>query len=70
MLTPLNYVIVAILSRSCTIAADCLAIGVTWFTLSSRNDFFRSSAIKGSMSSVLLMDGAYWLECTRDAALT
>ncbi|TBU60039.1 hypothetical protein BD310DRAFT_1006898, partial [Dichomitus squalens] len=57
--TPLvNVSTVTIISRSCLIAADCLAIGVTWFTLGLQYPAHRGGMLKGSISRVLIMDGA------------
>ena len=48
---------VTILSRFCTMAANCVAIGVTWFTLYWRDNSCNSTTIKGGISNVLLLDG-------------
>ncbi|TBU60035.1 hypothetical protein BD310DRAFT_848350 [Dichomitus squalens] len=49
-----------IISRSCVIAADCLAIGVTWFTLGLQYPAHRGGVLKGSIARVLLMDGTVY----------
>ncbi|TBU22649.1 hypothetical protein BD311DRAFT_675584, partial [Dichomitus squalens] len=49
-----------IISRLCLIAADCLAIGATWFTLGLHYPTRRGGVLKGSISSVLLMDGTIY----------
>ncbi|TBU60060.1 hypothetical protein BD310DRAFT_923811 [Dichomitus squalens] len=50
--------LVTIISRSCVIAADCLAIGFTWFMLGLQYPAYRGGVLKGSIARVLLMDGA------------
>ncbi|TBU52338.1 hypothetical protein BD310DRAFT_832390, partial [Dichomitus squalens] len=52
-----KFVIVA---RSCSIAADCLAIGVTWFTLGLPYTTRRGGVLNGSLASVLLVDGTIY----------
>ncbi|TBU22461.1 hypothetical protein BD311DRAFT_676052, partial [Dichomitus squalens] len=44
-------------TRACAIAADCLAAGITWFSLSRRYDFRHAGETKGTLTSVLLVDG-------------
>ncbi|TBU52354.1 hypothetical protein BD310DRAFT_889547 [Dichomitus squalens] len=51
---------VTIISRSCLIVADCLAIGVTWFTLGLQYPAHRGGVLKGSISRVLLIDGTIY----------
>ncbi|TBU22633.1 hypothetical protein BD311DRAFT_675597, partial [Dichomitus squalens] len=49
-------VLVTIASRTCLIAADCLAIWATWFTLSQAGRVARHAGVlKGSISSVFLV---------------
>ncbi|TBU40746.1 hypothetical protein BD309DRAFT_869679, partial [Dichomitus squalens] len=56
-------VLVTIASRTCLIAADCLAIWATWFTLYQAGRVARHAGVlKGSISSVFLVYGtAYFL---------
>ncbi|TBU52425.1 hypothetical protein BD310DRAFT_998025, partial [Dichomitus squalens] len=49
-----------IITRSCLIAADCLAIGVTWSTLGLQYSPRERGMLKGSISSVLLTDGTIY----------
>ncbi|TBU47595.1 hypothetical protein BD309DRAFT_951589 [Dichomitus squalens] len=49
-----------IASRSCLIAADFLVIGSTWFALSRRNNIGQGVVPKGTISSVLLVDGTIY----------
>ncbi|TBU21643.1 hypothetical protein BD311DRAFT_221169 [Dichomitus squalens] len=42
------------------IAADCIAIGVTWATLARRHDIRHLNIVKGSLSSILLVDGTVY----------
>ena len=49
--------IVIIISRSCQIAADCIAISVTWFTMSQAYGVRNAAKREGSLSRVLLLDG-------------
>ncbi|TBU51602.1 hypothetical protein BD310DRAFT_941907 [Dichomitus squalens] len=56
--TPLHVAkILTAVTRACAIAADCLAAGVTWFSLSRRYDFRHAGETKGTLTSVLLVDG-------------
>ncbi|TBU52344.1 hypothetical protein BD310DRAFT_970857 [Dichomitus squalens] len=48
---------IVIISRSCLIVADCLAVGATWFALGLRFPTRRGDGFKGSITSVLLIDG-------------
>ncbi|TBU36737.1 hypothetical protein BD309DRAFT_697865 [Dichomitus squalens] len=50
---------ITIISRSCLIAADALAIGATWHTLGLQFPTRRASVLKHSISSALLTDGVY-----------
>ncbi|TBU47615.1 hypothetical protein BD309DRAFT_987966 [Dichomitus squalens] len=59
----LLIIIETIMARSCLIAADCIAIGVTWYTLSRRRDIRQPPAFKGTISDVLLVD-AYHFSCS------
>ncbi|TBU22605.1 hypothetical protein BD311DRAFT_742896 [Dichomitus squalens] len=52
--------IFTIIARSCVIAADCLAIGVTWFILGLQYPAHRGGVLKGSISRVLLIDGTIY----------
>ncbi|TBU34146.1 hypothetical protein BD311DRAFT_651137, partial [Dichomitus squalens] len=60
--TPVLWLIIieTIMARSCLIAADCIAIGVTWYTLSRRRDIRQPRAFKGTISDVLLVDGTVY----------
>ncbi|TBU54967.1 hypothetical protein BD310DRAFT_934758 [Dichomitus squalens] len=49
-----------VLSRSCLIAADCLAAGVTWFTLARPRDIHFIGVLKSSLTRVLLIDGTVY----------
>ncbi|TBU60047.1 hypothetical protein BD310DRAFT_905623 [Dichomitus squalens] len=50
-----------IISRSCLIAADFLAIGATWSTLAQRpHSVHHMSVLKGTISSVFLLDGTVY----------
>ncbi|TBU41855.1 hypothetical protein BD309DRAFT_867468, partial [Dichomitus squalens] len=51
---------VTVLSRSCLIAADCLAAGVTWFTLARPRDIHFIGVLKSSLTRVLLIDGTVY----------
>ena len=53
----LKKTIVIIISRSCQIVADCIAIGVTWFTMSQAYGVRNAAKREGSLSRVLLLDG-------------
>lgn len=58
----LTLVVGVVISRSCMIAADCIAVGVTWFTLSRRGGLGHADAmLKGTISNVLLIDGEHCL---------
>ncbi|TBU52351.1 hypothetical protein BD310DRAFT_832399, partial [Dichomitus squalens] len=58
---PINIVkSLTIISRTCLIAADGLAIGATWFTLGLPYASRRDGVLKGSISSVLLIDGTMY----------
>ncbi|TBU36810.1 hypothetical protein BD309DRAFT_691870 [Dichomitus squalens] len=46
-----------IVSRSCQIAADCVAIGVTWFAMHQGYGIRHMAGRKGTLSRVLLLDG-------------
>ena len=48
-------------TRACAIAADCLAVGVTWFTLTTRHDLRQFGGLKSTIASVLLIDGECWM---------
>ncbi|TBU23300.1 hypothetical protein BD311DRAFT_674265 [Dichomitus squalens] len=50
--------ILTIISRSCLIAANCLATGVTWFILGLPYPAHRGGVLKNSIARVLLVDGA------------
>ncbi|TBU24948.1 hypothetical protein BD311DRAFT_855376, partial [Dichomitus squalens] len=52
--------ILTVLSRSCLIAADCLAAGVTWFTLARPRDIHFIGVLKSSLTRVLLIDGTVY----------
>ncbi|TBU52422.1 hypothetical protein BD310DRAFT_832199, partial [Dichomitus squalens] len=54
----LPYII--IVARSCLIAADCIAIGATWFTLARPGEIGHIRSIKGSVSHILLVDGTIY----------
>ncbi|TBU37723.1 hypothetical protein BD309DRAFT_904714 [Dichomitus squalens] len=49
-----------IIARSCSIAADCLAIGSTWLALGLPHANSRGGILKGSISSALLLDGTVY----------
>ncbi|EJF58091.1 hypothetical protein DICSQDRAFT_139714 [Dichomitus squalens LYAD-421 SS1] len=49
-----------VISRSCMIAADCIAIGATWFTLPRRRGLGHANLLKGTISDVLLVDGTVY----------
>ncbi|TBU21345.1 hypothetical protein BD311DRAFT_734500 [Dichomitus squalens] len=50
----------SIVSRACLIAADCLAIGATWFTLARPHGIRHVGVRKDSISSILLTDGTVY----------
>ncbi|TBU21641.1 hypothetical protein BD311DRAFT_677894, partial [Dichomitus squalens] len=49
--------ILTIVSRSCLIAADCLAASVTWFALARPRSIHTLGVRQGSLAGVLLIDG-------------
>ncbi|TBU36945.1 hypothetical protein BD309DRAFT_877374, partial [Dichomitus squalens] len=51
---------VTIVTRSCVIAADCLAITATWFTLDRSRSILHMVRPKGTLSSVFLVDGTIY----------
>ena len=61
--------IVIIISRSCQIAADCIAISVTWFTMSQAYGVGNVAKRQGSLSRVLLLDGEIFLRADMPIAL-
>ncbi|TBU34123.1 hypothetical protein BD311DRAFT_683366 [Dichomitus squalens] len=60
--TPVDVTkMLTIVARSCLIAADCIAVAATWFTLSRRHRNLRQgNSLRGSISSVLLVDGTIY----------
>ncbi|TBU54970.1 hypothetical protein BD310DRAFT_934764 [Dichomitus squalens] len=48
-----------IVSRSCLIAADCLAASVTWFALARPRSIHTLGVRQGSLAGVLLIDGLH-----------
>ena len=52
-----------IISRSCLIAADSLAICTTWCALGQPHDIGDRRLLRGSISGVLLVDGEQSSHC-------